>query len=271
MHTKTKAYFGKTYGEKPPQNYERYFVPTIGEPIAKDLIGKIKLRPGMRVLDVACGIGIIARLALREVGGNGTVTGLDINPGMLSVARSITKHSPIHWVEASAEEMPFPDASFDVVTCQMGLQFMQNKTAALREMHRVLTPNGHLYYNLPGPAGNVFAILAEAMEQNIGPKAKEFVTNVFSLHNPDQIKKLTKNVNFRNIDINTTSKTLALPPPKDFLWQYIHSTPLSPVLSEADEEARTKLENDVVKQWENFVDDGAFIYEQRIITVTARK
>ena len=78
----------KAPGVNPPENYERYFVPNIGAPVAKDLIEIAALHPNERVLDVACGTGIVARLASQRVGTNGSVVGLDVNPGMLAVARS---------------------------------------------------------------------------------------------------------------------------------------------------------------------------------------
>jgi ubiquinone/menaquinone biosynthesis C-methylase UbiE len=272
MKTKIKQHYDENYGLKPPQNYERFFVPTIGEPVAKDLIRKADLRPGERLLDVACGTGIIARLALKKVGDEGTVSGLDINPGMLAVARSISKDLPIEWIEANAEKIPFEDESFDVVICQLGLQFMENRTAALQQMHRVLVPRGRLVLNVPGPAGKPFAIMAEAMERNISPNARKFVEHVFTLNDIEEIRKLVHNAGFDNVDIQAKNKLLSLPAPKDFFWQYIYSTPLAGVLAESDEEAKASLEEEVVNQWQQlFVDDNAFAYEQRIVIVNALK
>lgn len=273
MKTKVKQHYSELYGFKPPQNYERFFVPSIGEPLAKDLIRKAGLRRGERVLDVACGTGIIARLALKEVGAEGTVTGLDINPGMLAVARSLTRDLPIEFHEAKAEAMPFADELFDVVMCQLALQFMEDRVAALKEMHRVLVSGGRLVLNLPGPAGEPFAILAEGMERHIGPEARAFVDQVFVLNDTGEIRELLQNAGFGNVEVQTKNKMFSLPAPRDFLWQYVYSTPLAGLLMEADEEAKASLEADVVNQWQKFVDggDNAFIYEQRIVTVNALK
>jgi len=128
-----------TLGANPAENYQRFFVPQIGAPVAADLLAAARLLPGERVLDVACGTGVVARLAAERVGPSGTVAGLDIHPAMLAVARSEST-SGARWYEASAESMPLADATFDVVLCQMGLQFVTDKRAALREMHRVLVP-----------------------------------------------------------------------------------------------------------------------------------
>ena len=104
----------------------------------------LALQPGERVLDVACGTGAVTRLAAQRVGTTGTVTGIDLNPGMLAVARSATPpEMAIEWHQTSAESMPLPDDAFDVVLCQLGLQFMPDKLAALQEMRRVYTELDH--------------------------------------------------------------------------------------------------------------------------------
>ena len=114
-----EQHFEKAYDKKPQVNYERFFVSAIGSPLATDLVRVAALRPGERVLDVACGTGVVARLAAKQVGATGTVAGLDVNPGMLAVARSATPPGmPIEWHQASAEAMQLPDATFDVVLCQ---------------------------------------------------------------------------------------------------------------------------------------------------------
>jgi SAM-dependent methyltransferase len=177
--------FGNTFRENPSVIYERFFVPAIGMPLATDLIRVAALRAGERVLDVACGTGVVARLASRQVGATGTVVGLDVNPGMLATARASTSPGMhIAWHQANAEAMPLSDASFDVVLCQMGLQFMLNRDAALREMRRVLVPGGRVSLNVPGPTPNVFTVMAVALGRHIGAEAAGFVNQVFSLAAP---------------------------------------------------------------------------------------
>lgn len=144
------------------ESYERYFVPVIAEPLARDLLGQVRPRAGERALDVACGTGIVARLAAGMVGAAGSVTGIDINPGMLDVAKGVSSDlSPtIEWMESDAEELPFPAESFDLVTCQLSLQFIGNKPVAIKEMHRVLKKSGRVGIALPGRAGEVFGIFS---------------------------------------------------------------------------------------------------------------
>jgi ubiquinone/menaquinone biosynthesis C-methylase UbiE len=114
-----------------------------GRPWAPQVIGLAALAAGERVLDVACGTGVVARLAAEHVGADGRAVGFDLNPGMLTVARSLPVVGvPIGWVQATAGRLPFPDGSFEVVCCQLGLQFFPDRAAALAEMARVLVAGG---------------------------------------------------------------------------------------------------------------------------------
>jgi ubiquinone/menaquinone biosynthesis C-methylase UbiE len=263
---------GEAPGGSPPALYERYFVPAIGAPLATDLVRRAALRPGERVLDVACGTGVVARLAARQVGATGTVAGLDVNPAMLAVAHASTPPGmPIAWHEGSAEAMPLPDTSFDVVLCQMGLQFMPDKHAALREMRRVLVPGGRLGLNVPGPTPRVFTILAAALGRHVGAEAAGFVNQVFSLHDVAEVQRLVSGADFHDVAVQSDTRPLRVPAPEEFLWQYVHSTPLAGAVARVDAERRRALERDVVAQWQEFVDDRALVLEVRIAVATARK
>jgi ubiquinone/menaquinone biosynthesis C-methylase UbiE len=124
--------------------YEQFFVPGIFRHWTPLLLQRAAPERGERVLDVACGTGIVARSLVPLVGPEGRVTGLDINPAMLAVAcRQHADHcDDIDWREGRAEELPFPDGEFDLVTCQQGLQFFEDKDRAAAEMRRVLRPDG---------------------------------------------------------------------------------------------------------------------------------
>ena len=86
---------------------------------ATDLLSLLALPPGSRVLDVACGTGIVARTAVHHTGATGVDVGLDLHAGMLTVAHAQAPTGA--WVQGSANALPFPTSAFDVVVCQQGL------------------------------------------------------------------------------------------------------------------------------------------------------
>lgn len=254
--------FDRTYGANPAENYEQYFVPVIGEPMARDLIARAALQPADRVLDVACGTGIVARLAGHVVAGRGSVAGLDANAAMLAVAR--TAGPDIEWYEAPAEQMPFADAAFDVVLCQMGLQFISDRPQAMREMRRVLADGGRVLLSLPGPISGIFAAFGTALEHHVGPDAAGFVRHVFCLYETAEMERLLRDAGFRDSVVNTTTQTLRLPAPHQFLWEYVHSTPLAGMVAMTGAEVRRRLENDLVAAWADFGDSDGLIQQQGV-------
>ncbi len=122
--------------------YDEFFLPALFDAWPPELIARAAVGPGMRVLDVACGTGVLAIEAARATRPDGSVVGVDINPGMLAVARS--KDPGIDWHEAPAEALPFDAEEFDAVLSQFGLMFFRDRNAAIREMLRVLRPGGRL-------------------------------------------------------------------------------------------------------------------------------
>ena len=256
-----------------PPAYERYFVPTIGRPIAETLIAAAQLRSGERVLDVACGTGIVARLAARQVMPTGTVSGADINPGMIAEAKKACADvANIDWHEADAADLPFSDDSFGVVLCQMGLQFFAAKLPPLKEMRRVLRPDGRVLINTPGPMPALFAVIRDAVARHVGPKPAGFLDAVFSLHDPDEYTELLRSAGFGQLDVRRAEKTLDLPSPAGFLWQYLHSTPIgTDVLNNTDADARAALEADVRKGCHQFETGSGMKLQVGLTTATARK
>ncbi len=255
------------YAASAAENYERHFVPAIGEPIGRRLVDAARPTAGERVLDVACGTGIVSRLAAQAVGPGGTVAGLDANPRMLAVARSVTPDG-IDWLEAPAEDVPATDASFDLVLCSMGLQFFTDKERAVREMYRVLAPGGRAVWCTPGPTPPLFQAIDEALTNHVGPGASMFVHAVFSLHDADEARKLMEVAGFDRVAVETTSVPLRVPPPADFFWQYVQSTPLGAATADLDELERAALEAEVVERCAPFVDGGASVLEPGLLITT---
>ena len=266
----TRNAWTPSYGGNAAENYEKYFVPVIGGPFALDLVNEAGLRPGERVLDVACGTGTIARLAAERVGPNGRVSALDANPGMLSVARSLPSAMPIKWYETAAESVPLPDQSFDVVFCGLSLQFFADKAAALREMHRVLKPGGRAYLSTPVP--NAFLELFDrAIARHVSEEASAFVHAVFSLNDPRELEALLTDAGFASVTTRKDTRTIELPSAREFMWQYIYSTPLMALLPQSGNAQTEALERDVVAGWQPWASGDGLRYEQATLLSNGRR
>ena len=153
-----------------PELYERYLVPAITSVWADDLLDRIGLERAESVLDVACGTGVVARLA-EQRGHVGRLVGIDLNVAMLAIARQ--NSASIEWIEGSALDLPLDSNSFDVVVCQLGLQFFPDRPQALKEMARVLRRGGRAGLSVYSaiertPAEHAFV---KALEKFLGAKS----------------------------------------------------------------------------------------------------
>jgi len=216
-------------GANAAEVYERQLVPVMLAPWAPKLIDLAKVKPGQHVLDVACGTGVVTRLAAELTGSAGRVVGLDINPDMLSVALRLAPvgGATVEWLEASALEIPLPDTTFHVVLCQHGLQQFPDRPKALREMRRVLVPGGRLgvcvWSRIEGSPG--MAALAEALERHVGAEAAANRRAPFALGDPVQLRALVEDAGFRDIDIRTMVETAHFPSPEALVAYQLGATP----------------------------------------------
>src|SRR5262245_8622736 len=131
-----------------PQLYDTYLVPMIFQPYAEDLVRRLSAHHPARVLEVACGTGVVTRQMASALPAAATITATDLNPGMLAVASSRGAARPVEWRPADAMALPLEDGSIDAVVCQFGLMFVPDKAKAFAEAHRVLRPGGVLAFNV---------------------------------------------------------------------------------------------------------------------------
>ncbi len=206
-----------------PEVYERELVPAVFGPWAPILIDLAQPRPGERVVDIACGTGIVARIAAVRVGPTGVVAGVDLNPGMLM--------------------------------CQLGLQFFADRPAALREMRRVLSSTGRLALMVwrainesPG-----FEAFAELLERNISPAAAAIMCAPFGLSDADELSRLVAAAGFRNITVQRRVGTVEFPSVERFVLSYVAGSPLASHVSQASDAAREHLVADTKLALENYV------------------
>ncbi len=260
-----------------PEVYERELVPAVFGAWAPILVELVHPRPGERVVDVACGTGIVARIVAARVGPTGAVVGVDLNPGMLSVARSAVStdsqsSAPLQWQEANADKLPFPDESFDIVYCQLGLQFFADRAGALREMRRVLGAEGRLalmvwrgIHESPG-----FAALAESLERHISQAAAAIMRAPFGLSNADQLADLVRAAGFQDVAIQQRLGTVRFPSVEMFVLSYVAGSPLAGPVSQANDAAHGALTTDVRNALEKYTSNTELAFPIAAHLLSAR-
>ncbi len=181
------------------REYDARLGPTLLAPWISRTIDAAHVKPGDQVLDVACGSGELALQAARRTGPAGHVTGLDLNPGMLALAR--TKSSEITWLEGDAETLPFADNQFDAVMCQFGLMLFPDPPKGLREMYRVVAPHRHLAVAVFGELAEqpVYRALAEVYDDVVGDAVGNLLRVPFAMGNADRLNQA-----FGGADIHDT-------------------------------------------------------------------
>jgi ubiquinone/menaquinone biosynthesis C-methylase UbiE len=235
------------------ESYETMFVPALFGPWSAFLVEEAGLTRGERVLDVACGTGIVARTVADRLGPQATVIGLDLNEAMLTVARRL--RPDIEWRQGDAAELPFPDGSFDVVLCQSGLMFFPDVPQALREMARVVTPGGTVAVQVwdRREAQPAYAPFIEVAARHAGPEAIDLLSTYFSRGDLDELSTLLASAGLEVTAIRTRETTLKFGSVDELVMTEVHSTPLAERLSE---QILHRILDDTREALSSFVTDG---------------
>lgn len=264
---------GWQLADSAPEAYERYLVPDLFAPWADDLVNRMALQAGERVLDVGCGTGIVARRAAQQVGDLSDVVGIDLNERMLDVARrsSAELDLSIEWRQGDATELPFDDGSFDAVLCQQVLQFIPQPGDALREMGRVLAPDGRLGFGVLrslefNPA---YSVLADALAAHVGDEAAGMMRSPFPAWDTADLRTLVLKSGFRAVTISIEISSLRYPSVEEFIRREGASSPLSGPLESIDSDALETFLSDLEMALEAYVDDHGVVFPLETHVVVA--
>jgi ubiquinone/menaquinone biosynthesis C-methylase UbiE len=230
-----------------PQLYERETVNTLGRPLAELMLARVLLHTGDRVLDAACGTGIVTRVAIQRYGDLGHVIGVDLNAGMLDVARanSPATRVSIEWRQADVCALPFPDTRFEVVLCQQGLQFVPDPSMALREMRRVLVPGGSLAFTVFREVPVYYAALADALARHVSADAATSCLSRYTLREATILRQLVEDAGFSAIEMHVLEVRRRMPASPASVVEAMARAPYARDVAAVDEDARQAIGQEV--------------------------
>jgi SAM-dependent methyltransferase len=233
--------------------YEAHFVPALFADWASHLVEAAGIVPGQAVLDVACGTGVVARTAADRMGGQGRVVGLDVNEGMLTVARRL--RSDIEWRQGDAADLPFDAGSFDAVLCQSALMFFPDRAGALREMARVATGGGtvavQVWDQLEAQEG--YGAMYDAFVEHLGADAMKLENSYWALGDLDLMGSLFEAAGLEVTGTRTRVGTVRYGSASEAVATEIEATPLA---QRIDQGTRRRLLEAAIGAMRPFEVDG---------------
>lgn len=264
------------HSRDPIATYEAFMVSGLFAPGAERLLRQVGPQPGERLLDLACGTGIVARGAASRIGATGRVVGLDRNRAMLAFARSLPTavDAGMTWCEGDALALPLATGAFDVVICQQALQFFPDRAQAAREMRRVLVPGGRvgIVVNQPLAQNPVWQHLNTAIEQRIGIPA---LVGPFTYGDAGALHQLLTEAGFTRVQVGRLSYPVSFPDFGQFVaLTILGSAAAVPALGKLDAAARSALIDairvDVEPLLSRYRDGDGLATELSVIMATAQ-
>ena len=252
--------------------YERVPGRHILGPWAASLVDAGRIAEGERVLDLACGTGVVTRVAAQRAGPRGQVTAVDLNSGMIAVARSLPspEGAPIEWLEGSALAIPLRDASVAVVLCQQGFQFFPDKPLAMREMRRVLEPGGRLALSVWSGIGIYNSAVIDALARFAGEDTARRFRASRNVPAPEELERLATAAGFAQVSVRVSRMNIHLPRLDQFVLQHLAGTPVAEALAAINEQARGKIGASVMRALRSYDEGDGVTYPEEIHVLTAR-
>ena len=257
-----------------PDVYELCWVRAQMGQCAEELVAAAGVTPGDRVLDIACGTGVVARTAATRSGTAANVTGTDIHAGMLEAAARFAAEAglaEITWLECEAAAMPLPDDAFDVALCQQGLQFMPDKPGAMAEMARVLKPGGRLALSVWRTRAPIGAAFATVLDRQFGAGTTAPWEMIYSLGDRDRLHDLAEGAGLRDAHVTLEVKFARHPNPEAFITGAIAGSPIAETMADLAEAEHARLIKEIVAELADYHDDDGLASPAQCLTMTARK
>lgn len=238
------------------ETYEERFVPALFQQWVEPVLEAAEPGPGDRLLDVACGTGVVARAAAGRVVPDGSVTGLDLNPAMLAVARRVAPQ--IDWREGDVAALPFAEDAFDVTTCQSAVFFFPDPTAALGEMARVTRRGGRVVVQSFSSlqAQPAYGPWVDMVSRHAGPDAIQLLGTYWSQGEPEVMRGRCADANLQVAAVDEHIRPAYFPNIETMVLTEVNATPLRDRLDQTELDRILAESHEVLGQ---FVRDGRLV------------
>lgn len=248
------------------ETYEQVRVPALFAQWTSGVLDAAQVAGGDRVLDVACGTGVLARAAAAR---GGRVAGLDLSAEMLAVARE--RAPVVGFVRGDAARVPFRDEAFDAVVSQFGLMHFDDKVAAIREQLRVLRPQGRLAVAVWAGLEHLPAqrALEEHVRARLGSEPAESVRDIFALGGEDVLRDLFTQAGLANVDVHSLDGVGRIPSARAWIGSKVVRWLAASVLDEAGAERLYAEVGELVEPYRN--SEGQLELPLRVDIVTSRR
>ena len=228
-----------------PENYDRYLGPVLFEPYAADLVTGVRVPEKAKVLELACGTGIVTRRLRDRLHPSIKIVATDLNEAMMSyAARKFYDNENVDWKLADATELPCADQSFDAVICQFGLMFFPDKPKAAAEIYRVLKPGGSCVFNVWDAidTNDLPRLAHEVVGKYFAENPPTFYNVPFSFYDPDVIRSLMKAAGFRDANVKIVPFSASAAAAEDVAKGLIYGNPIINSIREMDESKAPEIE-----------------------------
>jgi SAM-dependent methyltransferase len=219
----------KLFAGSIPEIYDRFLVPLIFEPYARDLARRLAHTAPRNVLETAAGTGVLTRAMASILPAEARIVATDLNQPMLDRAALSSADGRIEWRQADALALPFADQSFDAVACQFGAMFFPDKVLAYKEARRILRPGGRFLFNVWGPiSDNEFAdTVTDALAVLFPQDPPRFMARTpHGYHDVLLIRRQLDAAGFTAVSIDTVDHRSKAPSPHEPAVGYCQGTPL---------------------------------------------
>jgi ubiquinone/menaquinone biosynthesis C-methylase UbiE len=259
-----------------PKAYDEYLVPRLFEPWARKLLDEVRLKPGEIVLDIATGPGTVARLASSKIGSQGHVFAIDLSKPMLDVARA--KPTPpggarIEYLQSPAAPLPGSSDIFDAVFCHQGMQFFPNRLAALREMRRVLKPNGRAAIAVWAELerNQIFAAYHAALRATVPEELASLMAAPFSWPDGEALQHLAEEAGFRQVRLVTSTMRMMLEGGVEQAIRAFSAMPVWPCVAALSDEVQKDFFARVRQEMSALQIDGKIVGETVANIIVAKR